>query len=242
MPIVPRSFHLARSGPYFLGLLLLAMVAFWPSYLSLGPRGSNAYTHFHAIMATLWMLMLIAQPLAIRAGRLQQHRALGRLSFVLAPLFIVAVLLLANFRMNAVPPQAYPLQTYILWLQFSIVTLFTVSWIAAILARKQFVLHARFMVCTGLTLIDPVLIRILFWIQMPPPFNYQWITFGLTDAVLLFLIWYERRGGRADDGGFKVFPAMLALFVLMQIPALFGLTQQGWWQSFAAWYAGLPLT
>jgi len=43
-------------------------------------------------------------------------------------------------------------------------------------------------------------------------------------------------------GSRGVFPGKLVVFVLTQIPALFGMTQQAWWQDFAAWFAALPLT
>jgi len=91
------------------------------------------------------------------------------------------------------------------------------------------------MVCTALTLIDPVTIRLVFWVDPTPTFNYQWLTFGLTDFAFLVLIWLERhnRAGRA------VFPAMLAIFILAQAPALLGLTDGPLWQSFARWFAAL---
>jgi hypothetical protein len=94
------------------------------------------------------------------------------------------------------------------------------------------------MICTGLTLVDPVVIRLMFWADPTPTWNYQWFTFGLTDVILLALIWLERdsRTGR------RVFPAMLAVFVLAQIPALFALTNTPTWQAFARWFAALPLT
>jgi hypothetical protein len=38
------------SAPYFVGLLLLALVAFWPSYLST-PATATGYMHFHALTA-----------------------------------------------------------------------------------------------------------------------------------------------------------------------------------------------
>ena len=74
-------------------------------------------------------------------------------------------------------------------------------------------LHSRFMVCTALTLINPVFVRLLIWIYPTPPFLYQWITFGLTDAVFLALIWRDRhtRAGR------WVFAAMLLVFVASQL-------------------------
>jgi len=49
------------SAPYFAGLFLVAVVAFWPTYLSRVARASG-YTHLHAVTASSWLLLLIAQP------------------------------------------------------------------------------------------------------------------------------------------------------------------------------------
>ncbi len=46
----------AKSGPFFAGMLLIALISFWPSYLSqLGAQ--SAYTHLHASLAAyiLWL-------------------------------------------------------------------------------------------------------------------------------------------------------------------------------------------
>jgi len=234
----PSTFYPARSGPYFAGLLLLAMITFWPSYVSLSPAASSVYTHFHAMVATLWVLMLIAQPMLIRSGRAQLHRSLGRVSWVLAPVFVISVVLLANNRIRGLEGPAYDFQTYILWLQFSLVTVFAFSWVMAMVKRKSMVHHARFMICTGLTLIDPVVIRLMLWVNDSPGWNYQWFTFVLTDLIILSLIWIERK----QRSGRTIFPFMLGVFILAQAPALFGMTSQAWWQNFAAWFAALPLT
>ena len=94
------------------------------------------------------------------------------------------------------------------------------------------------MVGTGLTLIDPVVIRLMFWVDSTPAWNYQWFTFGLTDVVIVALIWLERdaRVGR------RIFPAILIAFILAQLPALVLLTDGPAWQSFARWFSSLPLT
>jgi len=233
-----KSFYLTKSGFYFAGLLLLAIFTFWPTYVSLPPSANNAYTHLHAGLATLWVMLLIVQPLLIRKGRLPGHRLMGKASYVLAPLFLLAVVLLAHSRLQGIEGERYQIQVYILWLQTSIGFLFALSWVLGIINRKNMALHARFMICTGLTLIDPVVIRLLFWIDRSPGPLYQWVTFGLTDLVFLILIFLERnlKEGRG------VFPGMLAIFILAQIPALAQMTGQGWWQSFAAWFAALPLT
>jgi hypothetical protein len=233
-----REFFPARSGPWFGALLALAILTFWPTYVGLSPRANSLYTHFHAFVATLWVMLLIAQPMLIRKGNFRLHRKLGKASWVIGPVFMLAVVLLAHHRIVGAEGQAYAIQTYILWLQFSLGGIFALSWALAMAYRKTPALHARFMICTGLTLIDPVVIRGILFLDPFPGLNYQWITFPLTDLVLIGLIWLERHA----TSGRLVFPAMLVLFVLAQIPALFGMTGQGWWQAVSAWFAGLPLT
>lgn len=232
-----RSIDLARSGPYFAGVLLVALVAFWPSYLSqLGAQ--SAYTHLHAVLATLWILMLIAQPTLIRKRHLDWHRVLGRVSYGLAPLIIISIVLLAHSRIAGLTEEAFAGQIYVLYLQVSLVTLFGLSYGLAVLKRRNMALHARFMICTGFTLIDPVVIRLMIWADSAPGWNYQWFTFGLTDLVILALIWVERDARR----GRWVFPIMLPVFLLSQLPAVLQLTNAEWWQAFARWFAALPLT
>ena len=238
LPQDPRNFYLSGAGPWFAGLLLLAMVTFWPTYISLSPAANSPYTHLHAALATLWVVLLITQPILIRKGRLSTHRNLGRISFILAPLFVIAVALLAHSRIKGLEGPAWDIQTYILWLQVSIVSVFTLSYVMAMVTRKNMARHARFMVCTGLTLIDPVVIRMMFWIDSTPDWNYQWLTFGLTDLVILALIVAERK----TSNGRGVFPLMLIVFLVSQTPALLGMTNQAWWQGFARWFEALPLT
>lgn len=233
-----RPYNFTRSGPYFAGLLLLAFVAYWPSYFS-QVLSADHYTHLHASLAVLWILMLAAQPTLIRMKRLALHRLLGAFSYVLAPLIVVSIVLLGHSRIKGLSGEAYAVQTYILYLQVSLTVLFGLSYALAIIKRRTVALHARFMVCTAFTLIDPVVIRLMFWMgSRTPTWNYQWVTFGLTDLVILALIYMERR----SKSGRWVFPAALAVFVLAQLPALFGLTFTAPWQAFAQWFAALPLT
>lgn len=238
MSTISRGVDYSRSGIVFALFLALALLAFWPSYVSLPFARSSGYIHFHAATASLWMGLLIAQPLAIRARRFALHRLLGRASLVLAPLVLVSIVLLANSRIRMAEGPFYAIQTYILYLQISLAALFAVSWIGGLVTRRRMALHARFMACTAITLIDPIVVRLLLWRDSTPDWNYQWFTFAITDLVLLGLIWRERNA----TTGRGVFPAMLALFVLVQAPALTGWTQSPAWQGFARWFAAMPLT
>ena len=229
-----RPPDLTRIAIGFVGLLLIALVAFWPTYLAqLGSQ--SGYTHLHAATATVWILLLITQPLAIRAGRRDLHRLMGRASFFIAPLVVISIVLLAHGNMQLYEGERLLIQTYILYLQLSLALLFAVCYGLAIWQRSNTPVHMRLMICTALTFIDPVVIRLMFQVAPVPTWNYQWFTFGLTNAVFLLLIWFDRGSPR----GRWVFPVMLGVFVLFQIPALFGLTFSSPWQTFAHWFAGL---
>jgi hypothetical protein len=103
----PRPLTFVDSAPYFVGLFLLALVAFWPSYLST-PATATGYMHFHALTATMWMVMLIVQPLAIRRRHIGRHRAIGRVSCVVAPLVVSEMVLLTHSRTPDVPRADLP--------------------------------------------------------------------------------------------------------------------------------------
>jgi hypothetical protein len=237
-PAARQPIDFSQSAPYFAALLLTAVVAFWPSYLSRGFAASSSYTHMHAAMATLWILMLITQPAVIRARRMELHRRLGRFSYGVAAAVLISVILLAHSRIKGVDGPAYARQTFVLYLQMFLGALFAISYVMALVTKRNTALHARFMVCTSLTLIDPIFIRLLNWAKPQLPFSYFWITFGLTDAIFLILIFLERK----KPTGRMVFPVMLGVFALAQIPALLRLTNAPIWQAFARWFAALPLT
>ena len=184
------------------------------------------------------MILLVLQPLLIRRYQFDLHRKLGLVSYVLAPLIIASMLLLANFRIRTVAAENYQVQTFVLFLQISLGALFAISYGLAMGFRKQADIHARFMVCTALTLIDPIFARLFFTIHPDSVAYHQWLTYGLTDTVFLLLIWFERNNTRAR----WVFPLMLGVFIAFQIPALLWLTEWSVWQAFARWFQSLPLT
>ena len=140
-----------RSAAYsYLGLFVLAIFAFWPLYLSrLGTNTSiDPYTHWHASLAVCWCSLLIAQPLLVARHR-QAHRRVGAISYVLAPAFAIASLLLAHHRLRMMDAAKFQHEAASLFLPISAVFLFVVSYALAIYYRKTMSLHARFMILTG---------------------------------------------------------------------------------------------
>lgn len=226
------------AGTWLALLFAVALVAFWPTYLSLAPSTYSVYTHAHVAMAALWLVLLIVQPVLIRTRHLDWHRRVGRATYFVAPLMVLTMLMLANHRIRIAPSDAYPIQTYVLYLQLSLTVLFAGLYALGVYWRRSAAIHSRLMVCTALTVIDPVVIRLMFWVGPQPTWNYQWFTFALTDVLLGAMIWLDRQHVR----GRALLAGIWAAFVFAQVPALFGFTEGPSWQAFARWYASMPLS
>jgi len=224
------------SGYYFSLLLLLSIIGFWNSYFSNLLNETNGYIHFHAATMLLWLGLLITQAMLIKNNQYKLHKTLGRLSYVLVPLIIVSLILLAHKQITIYEYGVSYSRLYILFLQFSLLTIFVISYVLAIIFKHSPLVHARFMISTALTFIDPIVARIP--LNLPPlPYSYQLLTFGLTDFILLLLIYFERNQTR----GRLIFPAMLMIFMSFQYLNL-NFTRHVIWDDFSLWFAMLPLT
>jgi hypothetical protein len=181
--------------------------------------------------------LLITQPLLLPRHR-EAHRRLGAISYVLARAFGIASLLLAHARFRAMDDAKFYQEAASLYLPLSAVVLFTVSYALAMYYRRTMALHARFMILTGLPMIDPVLGRVLFFYgpSLPHPLLYQAITFGLTDLVVIGLLVrpHLRPSLRLKYGLATI------LFVAAHL-GWFTFAQSITWLPIAAWFRRLPL-
>jgi len=230
---------LRGGATLFAGLFALAVLAFWPSYLSRLGGGFTGYVHVHAAAMTLWFALLVGQALLIRAGRRALHRRLGALSYGLAPLIVVAGVLLAHaalVRDAAVDPTGAGMTAY---LPLAMIAWFAACYALAIAYRKDPALHARFMLGTSLAVVDPVASRVAAF-YFPPiqdATRYPLVSWGLTAAILIALMAAERGQRR----GRTVFPVMLAASTLL-FALWFAFAPSGAWLGFARWFRDLPIT
>lgn len=220
-----------NSSTFFVGLFLISILAFWPTYYSIF-FDSHFYVHLHSLFAVVWFGMLIVQPYLIKTRRLNLHRLIGKFSYLVALMIIISVILLAHSRLTAAPESYYPIQTFILYLQISLSMVFAITYGLAVYFRKTKSIHARFMVATSFAFIDPIFARLINTYAPNVAFNGQWITFGLINLILIVLSIMDRNHRKAK----WVFPSLLILYLIIEIPIFFDLTELNWWQSFASWF------
>ena len=76
MAVAQKKLRFDLSGYYLLGLIVLILLGFWPSYFSKfldGTANFSNYFHFHATVLIVWMALLIIQPILIRKKKLKIH-------------------------------------------------------------------------------------------------------------------------------------------------------------------------
>jgi hypothetical protein len=229
---------LFRNAYYWFCLLFaISVLGFWRSYFSQFGEGTVHITHHaHGLSMLLWVAMLIIQSWLVRNRRNPMHRALGKVSFLLAPAVVVSAIWV-NFHFVAGLEGPYPDGLIsIFWFGFFLAMAFGVLYVLAILNRRRIQLHARYMVATGLVFIVPGLGRALDNYLEPligwsPSFFQVTLVPLLIGVWLLFLDW--RRGKNLTP--FLVFNGLWIANLIIWILS----PRMGVWHRFAAWSAGL---
>ncbi len=233
------------SGYYFIGLFVLVILGFWPSYFAKffdGTANFTFYFHFHAAMMMLWICMLIIQPILIRKKKVKLHRLIGKSSYVLFPLMCVSIILIIHLSHTIGEEN---LGNTLLG-QSKNLFIFITGYVIAIRYRHNIDVHARGMVVTGIALIEPALTRLMlnilvsFKLFVSSP-NFFW--YGSIPTILIifsFLIGMMIKE-RYQKRGRWVFPLTLVLYFILYV-LMISQIHIGLWETFSKWFVSLPLT
>jgi len=233
-PAARKPLFYKNAWLYFALALVVTVVGFFPSYFNRLTTTDVAH-HLHGITATLWMLLLIIQPLLYRTGTMKWHRALGRTSFVLVPLIFMSGLNMIHLMMmnkeNYPPGIPYQLA----FIDFTVLPLFILFFILAIFHRKNIQLHARYMVCTIIGPLIPAITRLLFIIPDVDSFDKSLnMSYVIMEIVILILLYDDWRSGKIRA------PYVFALIVFSADHLLMNFASQWvWWRSMMDAFASL---
>jgi uncharacterized membrane protein YozB (DUF420 family) len=224
-PSSPRLVY-NHAHHYFILAMAITIFAFMPSYFTRLMKTDSAH-HFHGITATLWMLLLIVQPLLYKRGLLSWHRNLGKVSLALVPLVVAGGLHMVQLMIQK--KESYPpnIVYQLSFIDFTTLFLFVLFYSLALVYRRNIQLHARFMVCTVLGPLNPAITRLLFIFPFIDTFNKSLnIAYFLIELVILLLLLDDKRSGKIHQ------PYKLAMlfFVIQHILMNFVL-YWSWWRE-----------
>jgi hypothetical protein len=211
----PRSapFY-ARSPFYFLGAFLVVVAGFFPSYFAkLGT--TDAVHHFHGITATLWMLLLIGQSWLARVRKISLHRVFGKISLLLAPLFVISGIMIVRVMLAKSDGFSRAFGLRLAFVDAVNLLGFALAYVLAIYHRRDVALHARFMAATAILALPPALVRLIAN-MVPGITSFEAAFHGgylVTELVVAVLIYDDYKTGKVR----APYLALLAILILQQV-------------------------
>ena len=196
-----------------LGFLLILLIpftflGFYKTYFNQFPtfEETNTYIHIHATIASIWVLMLIAQPLLIRKKKYKLHKQIGKISYLVFPLLILSFIPGIIRIFNSDSPT-------ILFFPLSDVIMLIILYSLAIYHRKNTPKHMRYMIGIILVFLDPTLGRIgIFWLELSDKVN-QNVLCMVIYLILIGLIFLDRK----NDRNYKPYLLIISLWIIHQI-------------------------
>ncbi|MEN8194550.1 MAG: hypothetical protein ABFS12_17150, partial [Bacteroidota bacterium] len=177
-------------GYFSILLIPITFLAFYKTYFIQFPNfvdeKINVYTHLHTVISSIWIFILIAQPLLIVYKKNKLHRMIGKLTYILFPLLILSFIPLIINKYYSEHPKTifFPIAGSIL-----LIILYSL----AIYNKKNVSKHMRFMIGTALVFLGPTIGRIGFLILGLSHFIAQYLYYGTIYLILISLILYDKK-------------------------------------------------
>jgi hypothetical protein len=222
-----------------IGVLFTTLAGFLFTYFMLFPKfeGISITKHLHGLSLFAWYAMLIAQPILIKKGKLQAHRSLGKLSYVLMPLIVLGILAVGAGGYHAALAKSAPAAEAIGGLSLSLpgAIMLAIVYALAIWHRKNPVLHMRYMICTLIPMLGPGLGRaVIIFGRLPFPIGVAVADYAAM-ALCAALIIYDWRKGK------NFTPYVVALVLTILVHLAFINNMGAVWQAFGGAYARIFL-
>jgi hypothetical protein len=223
-------------GLFIIVVLAFVILGFYNSYYGLMPsfKGVSVAMHIHGAIMLSWFLLLIAQPILIRQNKFELHKKVGKMSYVIAPLVVLSILLVskAQFLRN-LNLQTLNENIAILTLDLPLAFTFAAFYILALLNKKRTPYHMRYMISTALLIMIAGTVRVFlnfFGLEFPRAVQFGWL---LIAGLTLFFIIYDL----SKRSSYK--PYLIALIFFLSNYSIWLCRYTSGWQAFGAKWAEL---
>ncbi|MBC2846346.1 hypothetical protein [Winogradskyella flava] len=190
-------------GFVFLLFIPLTFLGFYKTYFVLSPEFEGTvdmHTHLHAFIASIWMTLLITQPLLIRFKNFKLHRFFGKISYVV---FVALILSFIPQMIKEYGKNLFPLNA-----SFDIILLL-MFYTLAIKHKNNVAIHMRYMIAITLIFIGPTLGRIIFFLLELEDLGAFHIPYLAVIGILIGLIIWDKKNNRTYS------PYVLALIAFI---------------------------
>ena len=224
-----RLFYTGMSAAF----LLVVFAGFARSYYLKAyfgaPPALSPLLHFHGLVFSAWIVLLLAQTSLVAARRTGTHRRLGVLGGALAALMVVVGTATAVIRAKVVEvPPGSPSPLAFLTIPLGDMLVFGLLVGAGFYLRRRADAHKRLMLLATVAILPAAVARLPFdFIQQVGPLAF----FGLSDLFILPLLVFDL----ATRGRPHRATVLGGLLVVVSHPVRLALGQTAAWLSFAEW-------
>jgi hypothetical protein len=218
---------------WFMVAMAVIIAGFFKSFFSKMAE-TDLLHHFHGMISSGWIFLLIIQPFLYSRDKIGAHRRLGKISFLLAPLLVVSGLMMTHLmlsRKDGLNPFTYMIS----FLDVIFLTQFIFFYVSAIKHRHNMQLHARYMAGTVLALLPPGLGRATALIPALTEGTLGLdVTYILLELTSIILIMDDKRKG-------KIYPPYVITFLFFVFQHISLHFVAGWplWQKLMNAFARL---
>lgn len=147
----------------FISIAVVSLAGFFNSYISRFPDFNEfpGVIHIHFIALVCWFALIITQPILIKQKKIKLHRKLGQLSYILAPIIIITILILVKIKVQRLMLVSESDATVNALIGLMDALSFSIYYILAMLNKKNVRWHVAFIIAASLIVLNPGLSRLL---------------------------------------------------------------------------------
>jgi hypothetical protein len=219
---------------YFSLALLVAIIGFFPSYFA-KLRETDAVHHFHGIMASVWMIGLITQSWLMRQGMTSAHRMVGKISLLIAPLFVISGILVVHVMLTNNDESSQAFGGRLAFIDMITMCYFSAAYSLAIHYRRKTQFHARYMASTAILVLPPALVRLLGTF-VPGLDSFEaalHASYFICEAIVATLLLDDYRKGSV----LAPYIFLLSILVLQHLSFMVSPSWL-WWSAVISWIRG----
>lgn len=225
-----------NSHYIFIGLAIICFMGFYKTYFgSIASFSSTKFVvHCHTITITIWLFILIIQPIFIIQKKIAIHKLSGRLTYYLFPFIIIFMLLMEKSLYQKLEFEHSPHQNNLAGLfgPFTNTLPFALFYLLALKYKKDVGVHARYMVGTGLMLLSSGLWRIFHrWFHLDIGISFEYALWITIFVIVAFTVYDKWKGFPLKSNPFT----LIALIHLVTNVLSISFPHTTYWQAFSQW-------
>ena len=210
-----------RTQYYYIFVFLIVSIGFYNSFFGKSPSilNSNAIVTTHIISLFLWLALFGLQIYYALNGRIDLHKKVGKVSYILVPIIVLSTLFATiysyRFYIRIMPkPEAVKM----LFLNCTGPFVFLYLYTMAMVNKKNAAKHQRYMITTTIPFIGAPVYRINtffigFMLSGSLHYGSLLLSFLAADLSLVALIIYDYISGRS----YRAYWIALAIFTAQQL-------------------------